>query len=109
MTNSNLKSLTGKIFNLKKGEEKTVLLLTGYSFFMGLAYAYFYTTSITLFLEKFEITMLPYAYMGQGVVSYFIWLLYKRLEKNMIFSRLFLVSGIFLLLSVIGLSSGYFL
>jgi len=104
-----LDTIYSKVFNLKKGEEKTVFLLTGYSFFMGLAYAYFYTTSVTLFLSKFDIKMLPYAYMAQGLVSYLVWLSYKRLEKYVIFSKMFVISGIFLLISVILLTSGYLL
>jgi AAA family ATP:ADP antiporter len=99
--------ITSKVFNLKKGEEKTVFLLMGYSFFMGLAYAYFYSTSTTLILTKFDISILPYAYMTQGAVSYMVWLTYKRMEKYVVFSRLFTISGVFLLISVIGLSSGY--
>src|SRR5476651_204140 len=74
---------------------------------MGLAYAYFYSTSTTLILTKFDISILPYAYMAQGAVSYLVWLTYKRMERYVVFSKLFTISGVFLLISVIGLSSGY--
>jgi len=102
-----INTITSKVFNLKKGEEKVVMLLTLYSFFMGLAYAYFYTASTSLFVGKFEISMLPYAYMGQGVVSYIVWLLFKRLQRYISFSKLFIAGGIFLLISVCGLSFEY--
>jgi len=102
-----LNTISTKVFNLKKGEEKVVMLLTGYSFFMGLAYAYFYTASTSLFIGKFEIGMLPYAYMGQGVVSYFVWLLFKRLQKYIPFSKVFIAGGIFLFVSVVALSLEY--
>jgi ATP:ADP antiporter, AAA family len=100
-------AIFSKVFNLKKGEGKTVFLLTAYSFFAGLAYAYFYATSTTLFLAKFDIKMLPYAYIGQGVVSYIVWLSYKRFAKWIIPSRLFMLSGLFLLISVVILAGGY--
>ncbi|MVN91238.1 hypothetical protein [Mucilaginibacter aquatilis] len=102
-----LNSISAKVFNLKKGEEKVVALLTCYSFFMGIAYAYFYTASTSLFIGKFEIGMLPYAYMGQGVVNYFVWLLFKRLQKYMSFSKVFVAGGIFLFVSVVVLSLEY--
>src|ERR1700761_1243394 len=93
-------AIFSRIFNLKKGEGKTVFLLTAYSFFAGLAYAYFYATSTTLFLAKFDIKILPFAYMGQGVVSYFVWLSLKRVQQKISFSRLFILSGLFLLVTV---------
>ena len=102
-----LNAISTRVFNLKKGEEKVVMLLTAYSFFMGLAYAYFYTASTSLFVGKFEIAMLPYAYMAQGAVSYVVWLLFKRLQKYISFSKVFIAGGVFLLLSVVGLSIAY--
>lgn len=102
-----LNTITTKVFHLKKGEEKVVMLLTAYSFFMGLAYAYFYTASTSLFIGKFEIAMLPYAYMAQGAVSYVVWLLFKRLQRYVSFSKLFIGGGIFLFVSVAGLSIEY--
>jgi AAA family ATP:ADP antiporter len=102
-----INTINSKVFNLKKGEEKVVMLLTLYSFFMGLAYAYFYTASTSLFVGKFDISVLPYAYMGQGVVSYIVWLLFKRLQRYISFSKLFIAGGIFLLISVCGLSFEY--
>lgn len=100
-------AIFSKVFNLKKGEGKTVFLLTAYSFFAGLAYAYFYATATTLFLAKFDIKMLPFAYIGQGVVSYIVWLSYKRFAKWVIPSRLFMLSGLFLLISVAILAGGF--
>jgi AAA family ATP:ADP antiporter len=104
-----LKTISTKVFNLKKGEEKVVILLTAYSFFMGLAYAYFYTASNSLFVGKFETSVLPYAYMAQGVVSYIVWLLFKRLQRYFSFSKVFIGGGIFLFISVVGLSIEYLL
>ena len=102
-----INTIGSKVFNLKKGEEKVVMLLTAYSFFMGLAYAYFYTASTSLFVGKFDISVLPYAYMGQGVVSYIVWLFFKRLQRYISFSKLFIAGGVFLLISVCGLSYEY--
>ncbi|MFD1256659.1 hypothetical protein ACFQ3S_07605 [Mucilaginibacter terrae] len=102
-----LKTISSKVFNLKKGEEKVVMLLTAYSFFMGLAYAYFYTASNSLFVGKFETAVLPYAYMAQGVVSYVVWLLFKRLQRYFSFSKVFIGGGVFLFISVVGLSIEY--
>ncbi|UEG55103.1 hypothetical protein LLH06_09025 [Mucilaginibacter daejeonensis] len=102
-------AIAHRIFNLKKGEEKVVALLTAYSFFMGLAYAYFYTASTSLFVGKFETSMLPYAYVGQGVISYIVWLFFKRMQRYVSFSKLFIGGGIFLFISVVALSVEYFI
>ena len=95
-----IRTLLLNVFNLKKGEEKTVFLLFIYSFFIGISYAFLYTTATSLFLSNFQIGILPYAYMGGGLVSYVLWLFYRRLEKKLNFSRLLFWGAVFLLFSL---------
>ncbi len=101
------KTLLLNLFNLKKGEENTVFLLFIYSFFIGIPYAFLYTTSTSLFLSNFQIKLIPFAYMGGGLISYILWLFYRRLEKKLRFSKLLLLGAIFLFISLSSLVFGY--
>jgi AAA family ATP:ADP antiporter len=97
-----------QLFNIKQGEGKTVFLLFGYSFCIGISYAFLYTTATSLFLSNFETNMLPYAYMGGGLFSYALWLFYQRLEPKVSFSRLLVLGSHFLLLSLSLLALGFY-
>lgn len=67
---------------LKEGEKKTVGLFIGYSFFMGVAVAIFYTATTSLFLISFERTMLPKAFIVGGVTVYTLGVVTNYLQKN---------------------------
>lgn len=88
-------------FNIRKGEETAITLLLLYSFFMGSVIAFFYTTATSLFVVSFDSSVLPWAYIGGGVMSYLVWLVYARIERAVSFSNLTLL-GISLLLVSVG-------
>ncbi|MPR35325.1 hypothetical protein [Salmonirosea aquatica] len=96
-----------RFVDLKEGEEKTVGLFIGYSFFMGVAVAIFYTATTSLFLLSFERTMLPKAYIVGGIVVYALGLITSYIQKRIRFS--YLVNGLiyFLMFSVTGLVLSY--
>ena len=87
--------------NIRKGEETAIVLLLLYSFVMGSVIAFFYTSATSLFVVSFESSVLPYAYIGGGIMSYLVWLLYARIERFVSFQKLTLL-GIFLLLISVG-------
>ena len=97
------------LFNIKNGELKTVSILFSYSFFIGISYAFLYTTATSLFLGNFKMDMLPFAYMGGGVFNYLLWRFYHKFEKKLFFSRLSLFGALFLLISLSTLAIGYIL
>ncbi len=96
-----------RFVDLKEGEEKTVGLLIGYSFCMGVAVAIFYTATMSLFLLAFERTMLPKAYIVGGIVVYVLGVLTSYIQKKIRFS--YLLNGLiyFLMFSVTGLVISY--
>ena len=87
--------------NIRKGEETAVTLLLLYSFIMGTVIAFFYTAATSMFVVNFESSVLPYAYIGGGIMSYLIWLVYARIERIVSFKSLTLL-GITLLLVAVG-------
>lgn len=86
--------------NIRKGEETAITLLLLYSFFMGTVIAFFYTTATSLFVVSFDSSVLPYAYIGGGIMSYLVWLVYARIEQAVSFSKLVLFGIVLLLVSV---------
>jgi len=90
-----------KILNLQKGEEKAVVYLLIYSFFIGVALAFYVTTTTSLFLSAFERDFLPISFIAAGVI---VWIVGKFM--NMLFSKTELSKSIpggliFLLISVL--------
>ncbi|MBI9066876.1 MAG: hypothetical protein JEZ09_06245 [Salinivirgaceae bacterium] len=89
-----------KVLNIKKGEGRHVFLLFTLSFFTGISYAFLYTTATSLFLSNFNVRMLPYAYMGGGLLSYILWVFYHSLERKIKYSNLLLLASLFLFISL---------
>ncbi len=95
-----MKTAILKAFNIRKGEETDIILLLLYSFFMGSVIAFFYTSATSLFVVSFKSSVLPWAYIGGGIMSYLVWLVYKRIEQVVSFQKLILFGITFLLVSV---------
>ena len=76
-----MKNAILKALNIRKGEETAISLLLLYSFIMGSVIAFFYTSATSMFVVNFESSFLPYAYIGGGIMSYLVWLLYARIER----------------------------
>jgi len=88
-----------KLFNLERGEEKIVLLLIAYSFFMGAAIAFFVSSATSLFLVQFERGMLPITFIISGIIVYLLGLVFSRLQKKINFSKLVNLAISFLFVS----------
>lgn len=76
--------------NILPGEERVVGFLLGLSSLVSLARLFNTTASSTLFLLKFNASILPYTYISMAVVAPLIGLLNTRLEKRVSFARLHL-------------------
>jgi len=96
-----MKNAILKALNIRKGEETAISLLLLYSFIMGSVIAFFYTSATSMFVVNFESAVLPYAYIGGGIMSYLVWLLYARIERFVSF-RILTLLGISLLLIAVG-------
>ena len=95
------------ILKIKPGEEKLVLLLIGYSFFMGGATAVFYTVVVSSFLINFDSGVLPQAYIAGGILVYAIGLLITRLQQRISSEKLGEGMLISLILSIVALLAIY--
>ncbi len=95
-----VRSAISKVMNIKEGEGPTILLLITFSFFLGIGLAFYYTATTTLLLVNFEREILPFAYIGGGVVVYLLSLAFAQLQKRVKASTSLLFVFIFLIISV---------
>lgn len=90
---------------IKSGEEPTIILLIVYSFFVGIANAFYYTASTSLFLQVFDRGDLPVAYIVGGALVVLCGIAFRKIQTSVSFSRLLKGSILFLIISV----GGFFL
>jgi len=95
-----------KSLGIQRNEKKPILMLISYSFFMGLAIAFYFTATISDFLSHYRIEVLPYTYVLSGVLGYLLWLLWAYFEKKFTFSTRLLIGMNLLLVSVVLLFIG---
>ncbi len=88
------------LFNIEEGEGPTVRFLFIHSLFLGALIAFYYTGSLTLFIEYFDRGVLPYAYIAAGALGYGVSYLYGALEKRKSFSQLSVLNLAFLLATI---------
>ncbi len=89
----------------KKQEFNAIVLLISYSFFMGIAIAFFFTNAISYFFEFNNSTILPYTYIYSGLLGLTLWWLYSQAEKFSGFSARLFAGLLFLAASVVWLVS----
>lgn len=94
------------LFNIKRDEERSALLMLVHAFFMGTATVFFETSSSALFLSRYKAEMLPYIYIGAAVLSTLTGALYTRLRERVSFWTLMLATIGFLLVSVVAFRIG---
>ncbi|RDB02741.1 MFS transporter [Runella aurantiaca] len=97
------------LMNLKEGDLKVVNPFMRYSFFMGVSVAIFYTATMSLFLNSFDRTMLPKAYIASGIIVYALGYIVSKIQERVYFSKIALFLIIFLIISVTGLLIGHFI
>lgn len=90
-----------KALNIQAGEEKRVGLLLLHSFFVGLTLVFLATAASTLFLSKFNVEQLPYAYIGSAIVITLLGLGYSQLESRLSTPKTLSITLSVLLLSLL--------
>ncbi|MCX7737005.1 MAG: hypothetical protein N2319_09855 [Candidatus Kapabacteria bacterium] len=88
-----------KIFSLQADERMPVILLLLYSFFMGAAIAVFYTSTTSLILNRFDSSVLPYAYIVGGFIVYLLSEINRIIQSKFKTSYVLLINIGFLLVS----------
>lgn len=102
----NFNSKITTALNIKEGEGNAIIFLMLISFFMGTAIAFFYTATTSMFLAVYSTQMLPYAYIGSGIIGYLIWKSSSRLNKKITLPSMLVVYLSFLTVSVMFFFAG---
>jgi ATP:ADP antiporter, AAA family len=95
------------MLNLRKGEERIVILLVVFSFFQFFSVALFFIAASAIFLTDHDITSLPYVYIYTGVTILILGGLFSLLEKKFSATRLILAETVMLLVVILLFRSGF--
>lgn len=75
------------IFNIREGEARPLVLLLIHSFFLGITIVLYDTGASALFLETFDVDMLPYIYLCAAVIVPVVGIIYSKFEARVSISR----------------------
>ncbi|MDM8537067.1 hypothetical protein QUF70_09960, partial [Desulfobacterales bacterium HSG17] len=78
--------------DIRRNETAPTFLLLFHSFFFGLTIVFIESTASALFLAKFNIGMIPYAYVAGAIVTTLLGLIYSRLEEKLSPAALFQIT-----------------
>jgi len=81
-----------KALNIEENEVKIVLLLLGQSIFIGFFFSAFDISASSLFLEYYESTMLPKAFLISGITGMILTFLYSKLQERISFGMLAIIN-----------------
>ena len=87
-----------KALNIESGEGASVMLLIFQSIFLGIFYGTFDISASAMFLEVFEASMIPKAFLVSGVVGIVMTSIYSWLQSRIKFS-FFAVFNLFLVVA----------
>lgn len=92
-------------FTVRRGEAGIVLTLMLLYFFLGIAFSFSQAAGYALFLDRFDVDQLPYAYMTMGGALLVIGIIYLQLSKRLrltylIFTLMALLTTLSVLLRV---------
>jgi len=95
------------LFNLRKGEERNVILILLFSFFQFFAVALFFVTANAIFLSDHSIGELPYVFIATGIALFIFSSLNKYLENIFTPKQVILGEAVLLLVIVVMLRFGF--
>ncbi len=91
-----------RTLGIRSSEVARVSWLVAHSLFIGVFSAFFLTTANALFLDRFEISFLPLAYIAAAVLGYVAVMLFSRLEKTVSVQSLLIINLAVLLILTAG-------
>lgn len=89
------------LLNLRPGEEKNVLPMLAHYFFMGGAMLFVQSASLALFFEAWEVTAMPYIYLGIAVIVSSITALFLKVSERTSLARFLVLCLLFVLIGTI--------
>ena len=96
------------VLNLRKGEERIVILLLAFSFFQFFAVALFFIAASAIFLTEHPITSLPYVYIWTCVAMLVLGAFFNVLEKKLSAKTMILGETVLLLVALLLFRIGLF-
>lgn len=93
--------------NLRKGEERIVVLLLIFSFLQFFSVALFFVTASAIFLADHPITSLPFVYIYTCITVLLIGTIFGHLEKKFSARKIFLAETLLILLVLLALRFGF--
>ena len=90
-----------EMLNLRKGEEKTVVLLMTFSFLQTFAVALFLITASAIFLANYSVTSLPYVYVTAFVTMTLLDIVFSFLARFFSGWQLILTETILILIIIL--------
>lgn len=96
-----------RIWNIEKEEQRSVAILLIQSVFLGLFAGAFDVGAHSIFLNVFEASLIPQAYVVTGIVGIIMTSVYVRLQNRMKFSEFALLNLIFVVVVTLLLRLGF--
>jgi len=90
-----------KILNVREDEQGIVRKLFFLQFFQGAGIAFFLTASLTLLLEQFQITQIPYVFIFSAFLLWISGFAYSKLEHNYPLNKVAFIITIFMIASIL--------
>ena len=96
-----------KALNIETGEQASVMLLIFQSVFLGVFYGTFDISAHSLFLEVFEQSMIPKAFLVSGVVGIVMTSIYAWLQSRIRFSIFSIINLFFVAILTVLMRFGF--
>ncbi|MEM7349639.1 MAG: Npt1/Npt2 family nucleotide transporter [Acidobacteriota bacterium] len=86
---------------IRKGEHGRFAWLFAHSLFNGICIAFLFSSAYALFLERYDVEDLPWAYIATALVGYAVVAVFSRLERELPFKKLLLYQLYFVLVFIL--------
>ena len=90
-----------QFLGLRAGEYSRFVWLFAHSLFNGVCIAFLFSSAYALFLDRYEVEVLPWAYIATALAGYAVVAVFSRLERELSFKSLLLYQLWFVLAFVL--------
>jgi len=95
-----------KILNIRKEEQKPVVLLMIFSFLIGLSLTFYFTAANAIFLKHFKPGMISLSYVASGIMVYLVWWGLSRIDRRLSLPTQIVIKILFVFISVLLIGTG---
>ncbi|MBK8618318.1 MAG: cyclic nucleotide-binding domain-containing protein [Anaerolineales bacterium] len=105
-TSPNMQTRIDAILNIRPEERRTVYLMLAQYFFMGAAMLFAQTASMPLFLTYWDVSAIPFTYIGIAVIVSTITAIFLKISERVSLARWLWLTMVFLVLVTLGFRFG---